>query len=285
MEYIKVDSMTLDDLARFNQERWDDLARSGVEYARPYLDMDDKAARELVDPEGFIGDARGLDVLCLAAGGGQQTAAFGLLGANVTCIDLSGEQLERDRTAAKHYGLDVRTVQGDMRDLSALGESAFDVVWHGHSLNFVPDARVVFGQVRRALREGGLYCLSCVNPYFHGISEEDWNGDGYPLRNRYVEGEVFYSDGDEWTFTAPDGSPRRVQGPREFRHSMETLLNGPIGLGFELLRMREIAHFDPEAELEPGTWDHLQSVAPPYLGFWWRYGLGSSVESSSSSSP
>ena len=36
--------MTLDDLARFNQERWDDLARSGVEYARPYLDMDEDSA-------------------------------------------------------------------------------------------------------------------------------------------------------------------------------------------------------------------------------------------------
>ena len=269
--------MTLDDLARFNQERWDELARSGVEYARPYLDMDEDSARELVDPEGFIGDTRRLNVLCLAAGGGQQTAAFGLLGANVTCIDLSGEQLERDRIAAERYGLDIRTVQGDMRDLSEFGVSEFDVVYHGHSLNFVPDARVVFGQVRRVLREGGLYRLSCVNPYFHGISEEDWNGDGYPLRNRYEEVEVFYSDGDEWTFSAPDGSPRRVQGPREFRHSMETLLNGPIELGFTLLQMSEEAHFDPEAELVPGTWKHLQSVAPPYLGFWWRYGLGSSV--------
>ena len=145
--------MPLDDLARFNQERWDDLARSGVEYARPYLDMDKDAARDLVDPDGFIGDVRGLDILCLAAGGGQQTAAFGLLGANVTCIDLSDEQLERDRIAADHYGLEIKTVQGDMRDLSMFGEAAFDVVWHGHSLNFVPDARTVFGQVRRVLKK------------------------------------------------------------------------------------------------------------------------------------
>ncbi len=271
--------MTLDDLARFNQERWDELARSGIAYARPYLDMDERAARELVDPEGFIGDARGLDVLCLAAGGGQQTPAFGLLGANVTCIDLSAEQLERDRIAAEHYGLDVKTVQGDMRDLSAFGEGAFDVVWHGHSLNFVPDARTVFGEVSRVLRKGGLYRLSCCNPYFHGIDEEEWNGDAYPLRNRYEEGEVIYPTGDEWTFRSEDGSPWRVRGPREFRHSMETLLNGPISLGFELLQMSEDAHFDPEEELEPGTWNHLQSIAPPYLGFWWRYGAGAGDDS------
>ena len=262
--------MTLDDLARFNRERWNELAREGVEYARPYLDMDEGAARELVDAEGVIGDVRGLDVLCLASGGGQQTAAFGLLGANVTVIDLSEVQLEGDRRAAERYGLDVRTVQGDMRDLSVFGESAFDLVYHGHSLNFVPDARTVFGQVARVLKRGGVYCLSCSNPYSHGISEEDWNGEGYSLRNRYEEGEVFYSDGDEWTFTAPDGSSRRVRGPKEFRHSMETLLNGPMELGFALTLMREVTYRDADAE--PGTWEHLRSFAPPYLGFWWKYG-------------
>ena len=136
--------------------------------------------------------------------------------------------------------------------MSALGESAFDVVWHGHSLNFVPDARTVFEQVSRVLREGGIYHLACINPYFHGLDEREWNGNGYPLRNRYEEGEVVYSAGDEWTFTAPDGSARSVQGPKEFRHNMETLVNGLTELGFALLRMREIAHFDPEAELEPG---------------------------------
>ena len=263
--------MILDDLARFNGERWDDLARAGVEYARPYLDMDENSARDLVDSEGFIGDARGLDVLCLASGGGQQTAAFGLLGAKVTCLDISEVQLESDRVAAKRYGLDIKTERGDMRDLSAFGEGAFDVVWHGHSLNFVPDARVVFQQVRRVVRPGGIYHLSCCNPYFHGIDEEEWNGEAYPLRNRYAEGEVIYASGDEWTFTAPDGSPRRIRGPREFRHNMETLLNVPVELGFSLLRMREVAYFDPEGDLEPGTWNHLQSVAPPYLSFWWSY--------------
>ena len=266
--------MTLDELARFNQERWDDLARSGVEYGRPYLDMDERSARALVDIDGFIQDTRGLDVLCLAAGGGQQTAAFGLLGANVTSLDLSEEQLAGDRRAAAHYGLEIRTMQGDMRDLSAFESGAFDVVWHGHSLNFVPDARAVFRQVSRVLKNGGHYYLSCCNPYFHGMEENDWTGDGYPLRNRYEEGEVIYASGEEWTFTAPDGSARRVRGPREFRHSMETLLNGPMELGFTLAGAREIAHFDSEADLTPGTWAHMQSIAPPYLRFWWRYRPG-----------
>ncbi|MET0647531.1 MAG: class I SAM-dependent methyltransferase [Pyrinomonadaceae bacterium] len=57
-------------------------------------------------------------MLCLAGGGGRESACFALLGAAVTVFDLSPEQLERDRLAAAHYGTHVETVRGDMRDLS-----------------------------------------------------------------------------------------------------------------------------------------------------------------------
>ena len=50
------------------------------------------------------------DVLCLAAGGGQQSAVFGLLGARVTVIDFTQGQLDGDITAAKHYGYPVETI-------------------------------------------------------------------------------------------------------------------------------------------------------------------------------
>ena len=93
----------MDDLAQFNMERWNALARAGIEYTVPYLDMDESAARRLVDRNGLIGDVDGKDVLCLAAGGGQQSAAFALLGAKVTVLDLSEVQLERDREAARHF--------------------------------------------------------------------------------------------------------------------------------------------------------------------------------------
>ena len=42
-------------------------------------------------------------------------------GSNVTVLDLSETQLERDRLAASHYGHSIVTEQGDMRDLSGPG--------------------------------------------------------------------------------------------------------------------------------------------------------------------
>ena len=163
----------MDELARHNRERWNDLAAAGVQYSRPWLDLDASAARQRVDPLGVLGDLTGRRVLCLAAGGGQQSAAFALLGAEVTAFDLSDEMLARDRAAAehRHHGLNVATLQGDMRDMSALPAGRFDVVWQAHSLVFVPDLGPVFDGVVRVLRPGGVYHLSTWNPLAYCANE------------------------------------------------------------------------------------------------------------------
>ena len=55
----------LDDVARFNRDRWEDLARARVRSPQPWVDLDAASARVRVDPEGMLGDVAGFDVLCL----------------------------------------------------------------------------------------------------------------------------------------------------------------------------------------------------------------------------
>jgi hypothetical protein len=86
----------MDELARYSKAQWEELARSNVEYSRPWLDLDRNSAQERVYPFDVMKAVDGKQVLCLASGGGQQSAAFGLLGAQVTVFDLSETQLERD---------------------------------------------------------------------------------------------------------------------------------------------------------------------------------------------
>src|SRR4030042_544323 len=116
--------MLMDDIAQTNRERWNALARANVEYSQPFLDFTPEQAAQYVFRHGVIQDVRGKRVLCLASGGGQDSAAFGLLGANVTVLDLSDVQLERDRQAAEHHGLKITTLHGDMRDLSIFSEDS-----------------------------------------------------------------------------------------------------------------------------------------------------------------
>lgn len=120
---------TEDDIAAVNRRNWDWAVRKGAGCTVPWLDLDAELLHRCADgdqspvPERLEDTMRtlsdnlssigGKDVLCLAAGGGQQSAVFGLLGAHVTIFDLCAGQLEGDRKAATHYGYPVRTIQGD----------------------------------------------------------------------------------------------------------------------------------------------------------------------------
>src|SRR5262245_44664182 len=260
----------MDESAKYNMKRWKALVDANALFTRPMLNLDPASAREKIDPEGRLGSVAGKDVLCLACGGGQQSAAFALLGARATVFDLSEDQLRRDQEAAAHYDVEIQTKQGDMRDLSCFEEGAFDIVYHAYSLGFVPDARAVFKQVARVTRTGGLYHFNCANPFFIGLSEKDWNGEGYALKQPYIDGaEVTYEDQD-WVYDRGK-LDAKILPPREYRHTLSALFIGLIEQGFVVLHISDYSGFYPKPKAEPGTWDHFISIAPPWLSFWASY--------------
>ena len=266
--------LRMDDVAEFNQERWAALVRANALFTRPWLDLDERSARLLLDPEGWLPESVvGTRVLCLAGGGGRQSVAFALLGADVTVLDLSEGQLGRDREAAAQYGVSIRTIAGDMRDLSPLAPASFDLVWQPYSLNFVPDAAEVFRQVARVIRPGGLYHVMTANPFVAGIATSDWTGEGYLLRHRYIDGAPVRYEDEEWVYdrTTVD---EPIPGPREYRHSLATIVTSLVGAGFVIQRVSETRATaeDPES----GTWEHLKSIAPPWLTWWGVYEPGTS---------
>ena len=255
----------MDEVADYNVTRWRALAEAGALYTRPMLDLDAEAARAVVDPRGWLGELEGRRVLCLAGGGGRESACLALLGAAVTVFDLSPEQLERDRLASAHYGTHVETLRGDMRDLSALDGADFDLVWHPYSINFVPDPRAVFREVARVVRPGGLYRLMCANPFVMGASPRDWDGHGYALSHTYAEGELVTGVDEEWVY---EREPQAQAPPsREYRHGLSTIVGGLADQGFRVLRATEDVSTHPDSSAEPGTWPHFVSVVRPWLAF------------------
>jgi SAM-dependent methyltransferase len=258
----------MDEITRFNKERWESLAASNVEYSRPQLNLDPMTARRYVDPYNVMGDVKEKNVLCLAGGGGQQSAAFNLLGAKVTVVDISETQLKRDRQALDHYGFEATLIQGDMRDLSCFETDVFEVVWHAFSINFIPDPYKAFDEVCRVLRPGGLYRLEWHSPFSMGVDERDWNGKGYPVYMPYIDAEMVFEN-NFWDIHDEDGTVRQVEGPREFKHTLSTVINGLIGRGFNLLGLWEERTKDPNAEL--GTWEHFKHIMPPWITVWTCY--------------
>jgi SAM-dependent methyltransferase len=260
----------MDETARYNRARWDALVAAKAVWTRPAADLDEGAARALLDPQERLGDVAGRDVLCLACGGGQQSVAFALLGARVTVVDLSEAQLRQDQATAARYRVTVATVQADMRDLSALEARGFDLVYHAYSLGFVPDAGVVFAQVARVLRPGGRYRFTWANPFALGLGVGDWNGAGYSLSQPYVDGALVEYADQAWVYNR-DAATALVPPPREYRHTLSAVVNGLVGHGFIIEHLSDAADFTPDPQAAPGTWQHLVAVAPPWLTIWAAY--------------
>jgi SAM-dependent methyltransferase len=191
-----------------------------------------------LSPPSILADVEGKDVLCLALGGGQQSAVFGLLGARVTVVDLAEGQLRGDREAAAHYGYDVTTVHADMRDLSCLADDSFDLVY-GTATAYIPDVREVYSGVARILRTGGVFRIDLGNPAVYFV---DWDSEGYRITAPYSQ-----------------KVKHREDGAIEFRHYMADIFNPLIAEGFSIQGVYDEPHYlqtDPPAE--PGEWTHHQ---------------------------
>jgi SAM-dependent methyltransferase len=212
-----------------------------------------------------MGDVTDQPVLCLAASGGQQSAAFLVLGAEVTVYDLSETQLAKDRLTAGRYGRRLETVQGDMQDLSALGDATYSVVWIAHGINFVPSARAVLTESARRLRSDGVLRLEITNPFSHG-ADETWNGRAYQIQAPYIDGAEIALEDNTWEFENQSGRRVRIIGPREFRHRLSTIVNTLIASDLRILGIWESELGDPDAE--PGTWAHYCSRLPPWIEIW-----------------
>lgn len=260
----------MDELSQTNRERWNALVRANVQYSRPFLELTPEQVRKVVDNQGLLGDVTGKRVLCLAGGGGQQSVAFTLLGAQVTVYDLSDEQLRRDREAAAQLGLSIHTIHGDMRDLSAFADASFDIVWQPYSINFVPSVKPVFAEVARVLCPDGLYYVHFANSFAMLVSDDAWDGKAYPVQHPYVDGFNINTLFPTWTVTAADGSTQVIEGPQEYLHFLSTIVNTLIANGFRILGLWEELTQNPAPE--PGTFDHFMSLCPPYLMIWARRG-------------
>ncbi len=260
------------EIAAVTRQNWNALSRAGVEFGRPLLDLNTETARAFLDEDGLLDSPSGKDVLVLAGGGGQQTACLALLGARVTVLDLSDEQLLRDREAAAAYGHEIRTLQGDMRDLSCFIPDSFDMVYHPHSINFVPDIDPVFREVARVLRPYGQYRVDCHNPFTQLVDDETYNEEmGYGLRFPYRDCEVDMEKTfgtDQWVVRRDDGASLSVDHPRSWVHTLSTLIKSLTRNGFVLQGIGEEG--TTEECPQPGSWEHFKQVTVPYLRLWNR---------------
>ena len=178
-------------------------------------------------PREWLGDVAGLDILCLASGGGQQAPVLAAAGARVVSFDLTCEQLRKDRTVARRHDLTVRCIRGDMARLECLRDGSFDLVFNPVSTVFVPELEQIWRGCHRVLRPGGTLLTGFMTPAAFLFDHEEADSTGQ-LVVRYA---LPYSDlGD---LSGPRLQKKVSAGePLEFSHTLTSQIGGQIGAGF-----------------------------------------------------
>jgi SAM-dependent methyltransferase len=231
------------DVISHNREAWNRWVDQGNPWTVPVSPEEIAAARQgdwsifLTEtkpvPKEWLPPLEGLQVLCLASGGGQQGPILAAAGAAVTVFDLSPKQLGQDRMVAEREGLPLRLVEGDMRDLSVFEDESFDLIVHPVSNVFSPDIRPVWREAYRVLRPGGYLIAAFVNPveYIFDSKLLDEQGE---FRVRHA---LPYSDEDlteeEWREQFGEHAPI------EYSHTLEDQIGGQLDAGFIIVGLYE----------------------------------------------
>jgi SAM-dependent methyltransferase len=237
-----------------NRKAWDALVRSRDRFARPAADQDFANPLATVDGAGWLGPTiAGKRLLCLASGGGRQSALYAAAGAEVTVVDISGEMLSLDRQVAAERGLPVHTIEASMDDLGALRPASFDIVIQPVSSCYVPDVLAVYRQVARVLVAGGIYVSQHKQPASLQAAVE-------PSPHGYELVEPYYRRGP---LPPVAGSSHREAGTLEFLHRWEELLGGMCRAGFAIEDVLEPLHADENAEI--GSFAHRSRYLAPYV--------------------
>ena len=226
------------DVRKYNQQKWDLQVEKGNPWTIPSSPERIAAAREgtwsvqltefkPVPREWFPKELQGVNILCLASGGGQQGPVLAAAGANVTVFDNSPRQLEQDRKVATRDGLVLVTVEGDMRDLSVFGDGCFDLVFQPVSNVFCPEILPVWHEAYRVMSPGGILMVGFDNPdvfiFDTTLEEKGVLEVRYPLPFDATQ----LSDEDRLREFGQDG-------PLEFSHSLEEQIGGQLEAGFVL---------------------------------------------------
>lgn len=232
MEYIKENSKIWDERSE-NSDTWSiPVSSEMIEQARKGEWNIVLTPTKSIPRNWFPDNLKDKKVLCLASGGGQQGPILAATGAEVTVFDNSKKQLEKDSFVAKRDHLTIKTVQGNMQDLSGFADESFDLIIHPWSNGYIDDVQPVWKECSRVLKKGGLLLAGFGNPLEYIFDVGKLEKGELEVKNTIPYADVDHMDDPEIKAIAEsDGYV--------WSHTLEDQIQGQIRAGFAIIGFYE----------------------------------------------
>lgn len=178
----------------------------------------------------LMGDISGKKVVDLGCGGGQNAVALNKMGAEVTGVDFSSEQVSLARKLAEDSGSSIMFKAADISSLTFIRDGSHDLAISACAVSFVEDTDSFFAETFRILKSGGRFILSDMNPLQYVLDETE---DGMVFNNPYFQRSLSISW--SWEF---DELPRATR----FRHYVRPVSqyhNSLVDAGFVTKKILE----------------------------------------------
>ena len=184
-------------------------------------------------PKEWFPELEGCRVLCLASGGGQQGPILAAVGADVTVLDGSTRQLDQDRLVAERDSLQIKTIEGDMADLSMFEDASFDLIVHPVSNFNIPDILPVWREAYRVLRKGGILLAGFTNPFIYLFDQDLWEEGIFTVKYSIPHSDVIN--------LSREAIERHVEKGRllEHSHTLSDQIGGQLQAGFVITGLFE----------------------------------------------
>lgn len=226
------------DYKQINAQIWDDIneclidkstAISHEEYRRAKNgELKVTLAGIEVVPENWFPALKGIDVLGLASGGGQQCPVFEAHGANVTVMDLSDGQLAQEKYVAEREGYKINIVKSDLSKPFPFKEDSFDMIFNPVSNCYIEDIQPMWHECARVIRKGGILMMAFVKEE-HFMFDPDFKKEDYLITRHALPFNPMKD------LSEVEKKKKIDEGmPFAFSHTLTEQIGGLIKAGFEI---------------------------------------------------
>ncbi len=169
----------------------------------------------------LLGSIKGKKILEIGCGGGQCSIAFAKKGAKCTGIDISKEQIKYAEKLAEKEKVNIKFICGSFQNLNKIKSNSYDIVFSAFALQYSPDLKKVFKEVKRVLKKKSIFVFSLDHPFSIPI---------YKKWNYYKPGKKIIKE------TWPDGSKHKFIG---YSRKISNIINELIESGLILEKVIE----------------------------------------------